>query len=103
MRRHRLDPFSLVFGTAFTCLGLIFLLSKVDVVRVHAQWTWPLPLVALGLLIIALAARRTEASPSSGDEAVTADGEVHLPPEAPLPGGEPSSPTAPGVDETPSI
>ncbi len=57
MRRHPLDPFSLVFGATFAFLGLLFLIANVDVASLHLQWIWPVPLIALGALIIALALR----------------------------------------------
>lgn len=57
MKRHPLDPFSLVFGATFAILGLLFLVAHVDVTSLHLQWIWPVPLIALGALIIALALR----------------------------------------------
>jgi len=61
MRRHELEPVSLVFGFAFTGLGLLFLLGRADQ-ALHLRWVWPLLLLALGagiLLDIALGRRRT--------------------------------------------
>jgi cytochrome c-type biogenesis protein CcmH/NrfF len=57
MRKHSLDPFSLIFGTTFTVLGLMFLLTRVDLGSLHLQWVWPIPIIVLGVMIIALAAR----------------------------------------------
>ena len=57
MKRHRLDPFSLVFGVTFASLGAIFLFARVNVARLHLRWVWPVPVIALGALIIALAYR----------------------------------------------
>jgi hypothetical protein len=57
MKRHFLDPFSLVFGALFTTLGLTFLLSRVNIGSLHLHWIWPLPLIVLGAVIIVLAAR----------------------------------------------
>jgi hypothetical protein len=57
MKTHSLDPFSLVFGTTFSVLGLSFLLARVDLASLHLQWVWPVPIIVLGVLIIALAAR----------------------------------------------
>lgn len=59
MRRHQLDPFSLVFGATLAFLGLLFLLAEVDISSLHLQWIWPVPLIVLGALIIALAIRGT--------------------------------------------
>jgi hypothetical protein len=57
MKRHPLDPFSLVFGAAFAAIGLVFLFASVDVSSLHLRWLWPMPLIVVGTLIIALAAR----------------------------------------------
>ena len=62
MKRHRLDPFSLVFGTAFGLLGMIFLVTRAKITHLHLQWVWPIPLIVLGVLIVALAARDTRAA-----------------------------------------
>jgi hypothetical protein len=58
MRRHDLDPISLVFGVAFLLLGLVFLVGGADVTSLGPGWIWPLPLIAVGALIVASAARR---------------------------------------------
>lgn len=58
MRKHRLDPFSLVFGATFAVLSSLFLFaSNFDVEDLHLKWVWPLPLIVLGALIIALSVR----------------------------------------------
>jgi len=62
VKRHPLDPFSLVFGATFALLGGLFLLGSPDVTRLHLQWVWPIPLIAVGLLIVALAVRREAGS-----------------------------------------
>lgn len=70
MRRHRLDPFSLVFGAVFLFVGMLFLLERVDGTTLNLRWLWPLPLIMLGALIIATAVRgdrRTAADPSVDD------------------------------------
>ena len=59
MKRHPLDPVSLVFGATFAFLGLLFLIADVDVSSLHLEWIWPVPLIVLGALIIALAIRGT--------------------------------------------
>jgi hypothetical protein len=58
MRRHLLDPFALVFGVTFAALGSAFLFGVVDLTDLHLQWTWPIPMIALGLLIVGLSLRR---------------------------------------------
>jgi hypothetical protein len=57
MKRHSLDPFSLVFGTAFASLGLIFVITRAKIANLHLAWVWPIPLIVLGVLIIGMAAR----------------------------------------------
>ncbi|MGH8900697.1 MAG: hypothetical protein ACRDYA_03215 [Egibacteraceae bacterium] len=55
MERHDLDPISLVFGLAFTALGLLFLTGRVSL----GAWQWVLPLLAVGLgLGVLYSARR---------------------------------------------
>ena len=58
MRRHRTDPFSLVFGATFALIGMTFLFAHVDLNRLHLWWVWSAPLIVLGVLIVILAARR---------------------------------------------
>jgi uncharacterized membrane protein HdeD (DUF308 family) len=57
VRRHSIDPFSLVFGVVFAALGVLFMLTDVRLSTLHLQWVWPVPLIVLGVLIIALAGR----------------------------------------------
>ena len=57
MRRHELDPFSLVFGLLFATLGGIFLAGSIDATELHLEWIWPIPLIVLGTLIIVMASR----------------------------------------------
>jgi len=57
VRKHRLDPFSLVFGATFSLIGGLFLFARMDVEDLHLKWIWPLPLIVLGTLIIALSMR----------------------------------------------
>jgi hypothetical protein len=51
MRRHELDPVSLVFGFAFTAAGSLFLAGQIDQ-AVRLRWLWPVLLLALGLAIL---------------------------------------------------
>jgi hypothetical protein len=57
VKRHPLDPLSLVFGATFTLVGVMFLITRVDVAALHLRWIWPVPLIVLGVLIIVLATR----------------------------------------------
>ena len=63
MRRHEFDPISLVFGAIFTATGLIFLFGNVDLTRVPPAWSWPIPLMIVGALIILLSVRRGRTEP----------------------------------------
>lgn len=77
MRRHALDPISLVFGTIFAGLGLIFLFGTVDLAALPPAWSWPIPLMIVGALIILLAVRSDRAyTPGRPDQDVVA---VQLP------------------------
>jgi hypothetical protein len=67
MRRHELDPVSLVFGFAFTSAGLLFLAGRVDQ-AVRLRWLWPVLLLALGLAILLdLNVRRPRAAVEPAD------------------------------------
>lgn len=57
MKRHRLDPFSLVFGVTFAALGLGSMIGRWDVTNWKLGWLWPLPFIAIGLVIVVMAAR----------------------------------------------
>jgi hypothetical protein len=70
MRRHSFDPISFVFGLMFAVLGMAFVSGNVDLSNLHASWIWPLPLIALGLLMLFSARRRGEhvSRPTEDDE-----------------------------------
>ena len=61
MRRHALDPASLIFGAIFAAVGLTFLFGNVDLAALPPAWSWPIPLMIVGALIILLAVRRDRA------------------------------------------
>jgi len=63
MKRHRLDPFSLVFGVCFSLLGLGTLIGHWDVTNWQLPWVWPLPIIAIGLVIVVMAARPERREP----------------------------------------
>ena len=54
MRRHEFDPLSMVFGAIFAAVGLVFLFGNVDISRVPPAWSWPIPLMIVGAMIILL-------------------------------------------------
>jgi hypothetical protein len=57
MRRHALDPVSLVFGLAFAGAGLLFLAGQADQ-AVRLRWLWPFLLLVLGVGILLDVGRR---------------------------------------------
>jgi hypothetical protein len=65
MKHHRLDPFSLVFGISFAALGLGAMIGHWDVTNWKLPWIWPLPIIAIGLLIVVMAARSGRQEPST--------------------------------------
>lgn len=58
MKRHPFDPWSFVFGLMFLVAGLAFLTNSVDVLHMNAGRIWPIPVFAIGLLILLTSARR---------------------------------------------
>jgi hypothetical protein len=93
MRRHDLDPVSLVFGFAFTGLGLLFLIGQADQ-ALRARWVWPLLLLALGAGIL-LDVTRNRSRP---DPDATPAPDPAL---APDPARDPA--LAPGPDADPDV
>ncbi|MGI8942539.1 MAG: hypothetical protein ACR2H7_11725 [Actinomycetota bacterium] len=65
MRRHDIDPLSLVFGLMFTAAGALFLSANLSFGDLKGEWLWPIPLVLAGtvMLISALTRRDDEAQP----------------------------------------
>jgi hypothetical protein len=57
MKRHDLDSISLVAGCVFFLLGGVFLVGGTAVPGSHVGSLWPVPLIALGLLIAGMAGR----------------------------------------------
>lgn len=89
MRAHKLDVVSLVFGLAFTALGLVFIgfANPWRVVLIDLDWSWlaPVALIALGVLVMAPLLRRkpsTTEHPGPAPEDTTALEEL---PPSPLP------------------
>jgi membrane protein implicated in regulation of membrane protease activity len=73
VRRHELDPISLVFGLAFGFLALFVLMGN-SVADLSPVWAWTLPAVAIGLLLVLYGARRAwrrDEEPESKPEADT--------------------------------
>jgi hypothetical protein len=70
MKRHPLDAFSLFFGLLFLLFGIPFLFGAADVSTLDVPGVWPLPVIALGVLValVALSATRTTDPPAPGAE-----------------------------------
>jgi hypothetical protein len=83
MRRHGFDPLSLVFGAVFAAVGLVFLFATVDISRVPPAWSWPIPLMLVGALIIVLAARRERPSDPEAPPAFDTPTTIVNPPDDP--------------------
>jgi hypothetical protein len=67
VRRHELDPISLVFGLAFGFLAL-FVLTGNSVADLSPVWAWTLPAVAIGLLLVLYGARRAWRRDARGEQ-----------------------------------
>ena len=89
MRRQEFDPLSLVFGAIFTATGLIFLFGNVDLTRVPPAWSWPIPLMIVGALIILLSVRRGRTEAAAPEQVVQELGYGDQPSEAVNPPDEP--------------
>jgi hypothetical protein len=76
MRRHELDPVSLVFGFGFTALGLLFLIGRADD-AFRLRWMWPLLLLVLGAAILLDIARgRGRTVPAPAELSTAPEGEA---------------------------
>jgi hypothetical protein len=58
MKRHPLDPYSLVFGIMFATLGGLLLNTQLDVADFSGRWLLSLPLFFVGLLFAAFGLNR---------------------------------------------
>lgn len=74
MRKHRLDPFSLISGGMFTVIAVVYLIASLDDRAVNGRIVLPLTLIGLGVagLVGALTAvvrgtRRPPAGPEQGE------------------------------------
>ena len=52
MQRHDFDPVAFLFGLAFTGLGALFMVGRLDLFN-HARWLWPGLLLLLGIAVLA--------------------------------------------------
>lgn len=66
MRRHRFDPYSFVFGLAFTVLGAAFLDTDLDVADFARAGWLPVPAVGLGVFLLAVGLDRARSPRPAG-------------------------------------
>ncbi len=57
MKPHQFDPVSLLFGAVFFLIGGVILVGGTAIPGSHVGALWPIPLIALGLAIVAMAVR----------------------------------------------
>ena len=95
MRRHELDPLSLVFGFLFTAFGLLFLVGQPEA-AVRLRWLWPVLLLGLGLAILLGARPRRPSEPA----AEPAAGDLQEPSGAGAAAVEPAGTEPTGADQT---
>lgn len=67
MKRHGLDPVSLVFGLLFLLVALVFAGGDRSAADVGPVWLWAVPALALGLLALMWGIARI-ARPAGGSE-----------------------------------
>jgi hypothetical protein len=53
MKRHGLDPVSLVTGVILAALGVGFFTDRIQLNETSFAWFWPLTAVAIGAVIVA--------------------------------------------------
>lgn len=67
MKRHDIDPLSLVFGLMFAATGALFMSANLDFSDVKGEWVWPIPLVLVGIVLLVSALARRDDEPLVGE------------------------------------
>lgn len=67
MKPHDIDPISLVFGLMFAASGALFMSANIDFSDVRGEWVWPIPLVLVGLALLASALARKDDGTAIGE------------------------------------
>jgi len=57
VKPHEFDPVSLLFGAVFVLIGGVILVGGTAVPGSHLGALWPIPLIGVGLTIVAMAVR----------------------------------------------
>ncbi|MGZ4132394.1 MAG: hypothetical protein ACXVWF_05060 [Actinomycetota bacterium] len=73
MKRHRFDPFSLLFGAIFLSVGMSFLAGSTIAEAWHGVWPMIAVVVGATLAAWAVAASFRDLRPRSGDEPLPDD------------------------------
>ena len=60
MKRHDIDPLSLVFGLMFAAAGALFMSANLDFADVKGEWVWPIPFVLVGIVLLMSALARKD-------------------------------------------
>jgi hypothetical protein len=71
MRRHALDPVSLVFGVVFLFVSASYLLTHTTSVRLHWLLAVPAGLIVIGVGVLAVSVQRIQRSDAVIDESTT--------------------------------
>jgi hypothetical protein len=66
VKRHEIDPISLVFGLMFAASGALFMSANIDFSNVRGEWVWPIPLVLVGIALLVSALARKDDEPVVG-------------------------------------
>jgi hypothetical protein len=57
VKPHPFDPFSLLLGCGFFLVGAVFAIGGTTVPGSHVGALWPIPLIAVGVVIVFMAGR----------------------------------------------
>jgi cytochrome c-type biogenesis protein CcmH/NrfF len=63
VKRHDIDPLSLVFGLMFAAAGALFMSANLDFADVKGEWVWPIPFVLVGIVLLVSALARKDDEP----------------------------------------
>ena len=59
MKKHRLDPVSVLFGSIFTVIGALYVGGGADVhAALEGSWILPVALIFVGVVVVGSALRR---------------------------------------------